>query len=191
MNDSSSADPGIARRVMPTPTASRRLQWLGAFFLSWTALVALMNIQILEPLTGAGWGVYLRVVAVMSGLGGLSGFALHRRMYVVGAFIALVALVLVVPLPSRPGVVISVQNETSERVEVVLVNPSRPHRPFPLIVKPRGVSSHRTAAGDFSEAIQVVAQAGTNRVTAAIGQFRTNLILLGPDGLMLVGKDIR
>lgn len=150
----------------------------------WGGLAALWNGHPLEPITGHGWPALIFTVGLNLALGFGVAWAFLSRAILLGC--GLVPLVFfTLPAHSKAGATFTVSNHTSATTAVRISRADRPGRSATLKVEAGSQATHRTAPGDYSEAISVEFAVGDSRLTATIAQLRKSQVVLKNSGLEL------
>jgi hypothetical protein len=138
-----------------------------------------------EPLVGFGPRDYKQAMCFQLALAGAFILLIHYRWRVPAGVIGLVALVFVLPLPSKAGVVLQFENNTSTPGEITIARTDDPKRRVRLSVPANERISYRTAPGDYSDGLAFAMESGTRRLTAAVFELRRSEVHLSETNLWL------
>ena len=159
-----------------------------AIALVWSGLITTFLSPEAEPITGSARTALVWVLGLNLVAGYGAAWACWRRDFWAGGVLvplALLVLFLSVPAHSKPGAQITVSNQTSTKAQVRISRADRPGRAATLKVEAGRQATHRTAPGDYSEAVSVELAIGDSRLTASIAQLRTNQAVLTTSGIEL------
>jgi hypothetical protein len=183
----SEAPASTTQTTVAVSKRNRSLRWAVGGALCMGVFAGLIFHSSLEPVTGVGLGGYCFFIGIHMLMAFLIMLAAFWRG---GEFMLLLVSLYVfcVPSPSKPAAKFVLVNEMGEEVRVRLARTDNPRRSTTLSVPPGGQAVHRTASGDYAETITVEFAVGESRMTATIGQLRTNQVAVTTSGLKLIAK---
>ncbi len=170
---------------------TKRLSAVAVLMGVWVACVLYLNLQFIEPLTGRSPGVFVYsfvIILIPMGIG-LYLLFVRQAWRVTGAILVGLALLLVFPFPSMPGIEFSFDSARSDAVEIIIRRADKPGQVV-LVEVPAGRRvTYASAAGDWPEDLLFSVEYGEHRLTTNAWTFRTRTIRLDEAGLLLVDRD--
>lgn len=164
---------------------TKRWLWL-PIALVWALGAAVWFWPELEPLTGIGPGHYflnVLIFAFFSGAGIHVG--LNRRKYTLGCLLLILALTLFIPMPSKAGVNIGIENQTTNAPIITIQRTDDPVRRVAFPIFPSRITLYRIAPGDWLSSAGLLFTCGTNQISASISDLRHKHMRLTSDGFEL------
>lgn len=172
-----------------TPFLARVLGW-AVLMLVWAACILYLNLQFVEPLTGRSPGMFAYsfvIILVPMGIG-LYLLFVRQAWRITGGILVGLALLLVFPFPSMPGIEFSFDSARSDAAEIIIRRADKPDQ-FALVEVPAGRRvTYVSAPGDWPEDLLFSVECFEHRLTTNAWTFRTRTIRLDEAGLSLVDR---
>ena len=139
----------------------------------------------LDPLTGFGLRGYIGYVGFQAVLAGAIALAFSWRRRWLGSGLAAFTVFMALPLPSKRGIDLRVENATSEPAQVIVVREDTTSRSISISIAPGQMVHYRTAPGDYSENIPFAIEHRKSRLTVTAGELRQHQVRLTDKGISL------
>ncbi len=151
----------------------------------WWALAAIWLSPYREPLLGYGTAGFLKAIFLQAALALLFVVLAHYKRRWLAGILGVLALLFALPLPSKAGALVRVENRTPVPADVTLSRGDDPKRRVLLSVPVGQTIRYRTAPGEYPESLQVVLENGTNRLTTTVIELRKSKVVLSETNLWL------
>lgn len=157
----------------------------GIAAVGWCALAAIWLSPYRDPLIGYGPVGYFKAMSLQVVFALLFMLLAHYKRRWLAGILGILAILLALPLPSKAGALIRVENRTPLPADVMLSRGDDSKRRVLLSVPMGQTTKYRTAPGEYPEGLQVVLENGTSRLTTTVIELRRCKVVLSETNLWL------
>jgi hypothetical protein len=155
--------------------------------MGWAVVIGYLWKTYRDPLTGFGLQGYLGYVGFHALLGGGIGVAICRRWLLLASLLIGLALFLALPLPSKRGVDLRIENASGKPAEVHITRRDRNNRTLKIFVESGQRFLYRTAPGEYRETIPLLIKHGAAELSVTVADLRTNEVVITRGEIHLSG----